>query len=318
MKVLNINVDQNIPNLKIGLVSFHPVLVNISGVFASNVTKVEYAGVIANGSPTCAGALNTSTVTGVSSSIVNFLYTPNSIISTIHGAPQIQCAYSCDTSTWQGGCNTYDQVEHYFETVLNGNVLRYDTQYGCWDSTRVYLVSDTGTCVPLGNTQTTTVSSFQVSDTLICINEMIQLTNLSPVVGTNNWVLTGANVTTASTSNVANVMYSNSGNYIISLTHNGCTVLQTITVQNCAALKDYKETLLEIYPNPSKHSFKINFNFDGKETIIIQNLLGENVPYSLQNDSNTGTFELSNLAEGFYMITILKEQEKYSGKIFIR
>jgi hypothetical protein len=42
--VLNINVDANIPNLKIGVLSYEAVTVNLSGAFVNNVTAVEYAG----------------------------------------------------------------------------------------------------------------------------------------------------------------------------------------------------------------------------------------------------------------------------------
>lgn len=41
---LNINVDQDIPDLKIGICTYEPVEVNISGPFAGNVAEVLYAG----------------------------------------------------------------------------------------------------------------------------------------------------------------------------------------------------------------------------------------------------------------------------------
>ncbi|MDB5283064.1 MAG: hypothetical protein JWO06_2139, partial [Bacteroidota bacterium] len=42
--ILNINVDQNIPNLKIGVVCYEPVIVNLTGPYAANVTKVIRTG----------------------------------------------------------------------------------------------------------------------------------------------------------------------------------------------------------------------------------------------------------------------------------
>jgi hypothetical protein len=42
--ILNINVDQNIPNLKIGICSYEAVDIRITGTYASNVTAVIYAG----------------------------------------------------------------------------------------------------------------------------------------------------------------------------------------------------------------------------------------------------------------------------------
>ena len=41
---LNIDVDVNIPNLKIGVVSYEGTAITISGTFAGNVTSVAYAG----------------------------------------------------------------------------------------------------------------------------------------------------------------------------------------------------------------------------------------------------------------------------------
>src|SRR5438552_9391032 len=41
---LNINVDQHIPNLKIGVTTYEDCEINISGTYASDVTEVIYAG----------------------------------------------------------------------------------------------------------------------------------------------------------------------------------------------------------------------------------------------------------------------------------
>jgi hypothetical protein len=42
--ILNINVDVNIPNLKIGVCTYEPVQINIIGAYAANVAEVLYAG----------------------------------------------------------------------------------------------------------------------------------------------------------------------------------------------------------------------------------------------------------------------------------
>src|SRR4051812_24827918 len=42
--VLNINCDVNIPNLKIGVVSYEMVTINLTGPFVNNVTAVRFAG----------------------------------------------------------------------------------------------------------------------------------------------------------------------------------------------------------------------------------------------------------------------------------
>src|SRR6476469_4256247 len=56
---LTINVDQNIPNLKIGICSYEGVAVFLTGAFVNNVVAVRYAGY--NGSNNhCGQSINTS------------------------------------------------------------------------------------------------------------------------------------------------------------------------------------------------------------------------------------------------------------------
>src|SRR4028119_441741 len=61
---LNINVDVNIPNLKIGVVSYEAVAINISGTFAGNVTGVRYAGYNNTPNNNCTPNITTTTITG--------------------------------------------------------------------------------------------------------------------------------------------------------------------------------------------------------------------------------------------------------------
>ena len=42
--IVTINVDQNIPNLKIGICTYEPVQVTFTGPFVGNVTEVVYGG----------------------------------------------------------------------------------------------------------------------------------------------------------------------------------------------------------------------------------------------------------------------------------
>lgn len=57
--ILNINVDQNIPNLKIGVCSYEPVTINISGTYASNVSEVIYAGYVSTNNMHCSNSPTT-------------------------------------------------------------------------------------------------------------------------------------------------------------------------------------------------------------------------------------------------------------------
>lgn len=139
--VLNINVDQNIPNLKIGICTYEGTTVNISGTFAGNVTAVAYAGYNASNAH-CSGIINTS-INGVPIGITSIAIYPPATLSDPNGNPNIDCAYQCGTGN-QGGCNTAGQVAHYFLTQFGGTLRFHQTQYGCWTGTR--LVSAGGNC----------------------------------------------------------------------------------------------------------------------------------------------------------------------------
>ncbi len=132
---LNINIDENIPNIQIGLCSYEELTVNISGTYAGNVTKVLYAGYNDGG---------TTSVSGVAAAIVDILTYPPVYLADPDGNPNMVCAYECDTAYVPGGCNTVDQATDYFLTELTGG-LRYSYyQYGVWSGT--YFMSDGGNC----------------------------------------------------------------------------------------------------------------------------------------------------------------------------
>lgn len=142
--VLNINVDVNIPNIKIGVCTYEPTTINITGLYASNVTEVRYAGYVSTNNFHCSNSPTTTTInspSGITS--VNFL--PPSTLSNPNGYSSIICAFSCSTTSTQGGCNTADQIKSYFQTTTGGLLVSYFTQYGCW-STTPYALSAGGNC----------------------------------------------------------------------------------------------------------------------------------------------------------------------------
>ena len=155
---LNIVVDQNIPNLKIGICTYEPVNVTFSGSFVNIVTEVLYAGFnSAQNNNNCGFPINTSSFTGINPAIltVNVL-PPVTIISppnpnyfnlTNGNNTGIVCLASCDVNSNQGGCNTVDQVLAYFQNQFGGVLRGLNVQYPCWDSSTNYTVSaQTGNC----------------------------------------------------------------------------------------------------------------------------------------------------------------------------
>jgi gliding motility-associated-like protein len=154
--ILTINVDQNIPNLKIGICTYEPVQVNITGPFVGNVTQVIYAGFnSAQNNNNCGLGNFPTSVTGVSSSIVtiNPAQNPPSVGYTpAHGngagpwgGIMIGAAGSCDTTMDAGGVNTPDEIVYYFETATGGTLRFHHTQYACWMNQTLSL-SAGGTC----------------------------------------------------------------------------------------------------------------------------------------------------------------------------
>jgi hypothetical protein len=134
---LTINVDVNIPNIKIGICSYERISVNIIGTYAANVTKVTYAGFNAMGNCHCAGVgcNATSLITGVSAGIISYNVSPAipATLNNVNGNNNVICAYQCNTGN-QGGCNLASQVVGYFMSSFGaGNVFNSHTvQYGCW------------------------------------------------------------------------------------------------------------------------------------------------------------------------------------------
>ncbi len=149
---LNINVNTNIPNIKIGICSYERVTVNITGTFSNNVTRVLYAGY--NGTTNCncyypstpVGCQATTTITGVPAGIVSYSYLPPSTYADPNGYSSIICAYQC-TSGNQGGCNTPAQVVSFFMSAFGpGNTFNsHRTQYACWAGA-TYSLSTSGNC----------------------------------------------------------------------------------------------------------------------------------------------------------------------------
>jgi hypothetical protein len=231
--VLNINVDQNIPNLKIGVCTYEPVTINLSGPFVANVTEVRYAGYVSTSNHHCPNSPGTTTIVGApggATTSVNFL--PPATLSNPNGYGLIVCGYSCDVSSNQGGCNTADQIQEYFTTAMAGTLNSYFTQYGCW-STTPYNVSAGSNC-PLSGAADTTITIFSASASAACVGVPVNFTDLSPGASTWSWTAPGSNIPSSSSQHLTGVTWSSPGSYIVTLATNdgtgNCSAVQSITV----------------------------------------------------------------------------------------
>jgi Secretion system C-terminal sorting domain len=222
--VLNINCDQNIPNLKIGIVTYEPTTINITGAFVGNVTEVRYAGYVSTNNNHCSNSPTTTTITGVSSGITSVNFLPASTLNNPNGYTMIVCNYSCDINSNQGGCNTADQVVDYFETTMGGTMRYHLTQYGCFSSTP-YLMSAGGNCCA-GGGGGCTLAVNAGSDVSVCPGTSVQLG--SNCNGTCTWSPSAG----LSNPNICNPLASPSvtTTYTVSCDSAGCLGTDDITI----------------------------------------------------------------------------------------
>jgi len=164
---LTINIDEDIPNIRIGLCSYEDLHVTLTGSYVDNVVEVWYAGYNDDG---------TTSVTGVDAGIVNILTYPPVYLYDPDGNNYMVCAYECDSTYVPGGCNTVDQATDYFLTELSGS-LRYSyMQYGIWSGT--YDMSEGGNCC-FGVDCVLAIDAGQ--DAYICEGESAVLTSLGAI-----------------------------------------------------------------------------------------------------------------------------------------
>jgi gliding motility-associated-like protein len=168
---LRIIIDQNIPNLRLGICTYEPVQVTITGPFSACVTEVYYAGFnSAQLNNHCGFPISASSISGVNPSITSISFAPpvgiisppnpNNILNLPNGNNTgIICLATCDANSYQGGCNTIDQVVDHFQTRFGGSLRGLTVQYCCWSDTTPYRVSGlTGNCCGPNNTSSASIN----------------------------------------------------------------------------------------------------------------------------------------------------------------
>ena len=231
---LNINVDVNIPNLKIGIVSYEAVEVTFSGPYVNNITGIEYAGYNNASNTVCGGSIATTTFIGAPGGLTpNIEFLPPVTYSDPEGYLFIDCAYSCGTGN-QGGCNTAAQVYDYFETVFSGTVYSHETQNGCWTGTQNIL--DGGNCcaAPPGPSAPP-VAGFSISDDVICAGDCVDFTDLTTNTPTSwVWNFSPNQPGSSTDQNPSGICYTAPGTYqvtLIAANNDGDdTITQSLTV----------------------------------------------------------------------------------------
>ncbi|MES2622224.1 MAG: FG-GAP-like repeat-containing protein [Bacteroidota bacterium] len=236
--VLNINVDVNIPNLKIGVCTYEPIVINLTGPFAANVTQVIRAGYPNTNNNHCGGIL-ASAINGPVPSNYSIVNIPPVTLNNPNGYNfGIICAYNCNTTTPSGGCNTIDQVVDYFSTQFGGSLYSLTTQYCCWQNSSSYNVSSLSNSCCIGSTPSATIA---YTGSPYCKSEV----NAQPVSFTGStggaYSASPAGLSIDATTGAIIPNSSATGTYTISYTIPGCptyttTALLTIVAGTAATI----------------------------------------------------------------------------------
>lgn len=217
---LNIDVDANIPNLKIGVVTYEPVQINITGTYAANVAKVIRAGFYNTTNQHCNPAVTTTTINGPTPANYSVIDIPPTTVNNPNGYNfGIICAYTCNTTSNQGGCNTIDQVLDYFNNQFGGGSLySLNAQYCCWKPTNTYHVSALSNACCVNSTGSATIS-YTGSPYCTSVNTAQAVT----LTGTSGGTFSAAQgLSINSSTGAINPSLSTVGTYTVTYTLPGC------------------------------------------------------------------------------------------------
>ena len=112
------------------------------------------------------------------------------------------------------------------------------------------------------------------------------------------------------------------GNHLISYSYTdnyGCSGLDTTTfyVDLCTGIKQLNSNeKIIVYPNPNNGSFNITLHEQIKDIKIV-NVLGEEINYNTNVNSNTQDIHISNLSSGVYFIKINTSTQNYLKRIIV-
>jgi NAD-dependent dihydropyrimidine dehydrogenase PreA subunit len=211
--ILNINVDENIPNLKIGVCTYEDCQINISGAFAGNVSEVIYAG-FQGDNDNCNSGVSQTSISGVPAGITEILFAPPATLPDGNGNGSMICAYTCDDGS-QGGCNTADQVVDYFLSQFGGTLRSYFTQYNCFSGT--YSLSD-GLCCGFPVSDPDVTVSASVNDALVCVGQCVDFNATAPEADNFIWSFGGADQDSSTLEDPSGICYTTPGTYSATVT----------------------------------------------------------------------------------------------------
>lgn len=199
---LTIDVNQNIPNLKIGIASYEPVAVTFTGAFAANVTEVIYAGyqpATGTGNFHCDNNLAVTNIAAPINATLTIYNTPpvtllspevpifpgSTFLVPAGDNNNITSCSSCENNTYQGGSNTAEQIADFFLTEFGGELLFLKTQYECWCGVQNMDIPAT-CCVELSPTANVSITTGSGGVAVLCEGSSLEL-DAGPGYSTYNW-----------------------------------------------------------------------------------------------------------------------------------
>jgi gliding motility-associated-like protein len=238
--ILTINVDQNIPNLKVGICTYEPIQVAFTGPFVGNITQVIYAGMNSNQNNNNCGLGNfTTSISGVPAGLVTISppmnpplvgYTPaHGNGSGPWGGGMLGVAGFCDTTVNAAGGNTPDEVVYYFLNATSGTLLFHQTQYACWVNETINITAGGNCCIlpPISNPCPTLTVATSSQTNVACFGQSTGTATVSASGGNGpyTYTWTPGNLNGASQSALA------AGTYTINVTdNNNCPGSGTLTI----------------------------------------------------------------------------------------
>jgi len=297
--ILTINVDQNIPNLILGICTYEPIQVTLSGPFVSNVTQVIYAGFnSAQNNNNCLLGNYPTSITGVNPSIVviNPPQNPPSVGYTPQhnngagpwGGLMVGVAGLCDTNVNAGGGNTPDEIVYYFQNTTGATLRSHFTQYACWLYDTLS-ISQGGNCcilppslcpnpIDLTTNVTQTTCGLANASIEVLVNGLNQ--------GSFSW---SPNV---SNENVSDSLTPNTYQVFVNL--NGCYADTSISILPSSAILSVQNLITAAACN------------DNNGELVVNSVQGGQAPYNyiLSGIAPQVTSTFANLAGGAYSLTV--------------
>ncbi|MCK5788355.1 MAG: T9SS type A sorting domain-containing protein, partial [Chlamydiia bacterium] len=168
-------------------------------------------------------------------------------------------------------------------------------------------------------------ASFTVDTDDICDGDMVSYTSTSTDATSWDWTFEGGDPATSTEENPT-VTYPSAGEYDVIFTVSDgdtevtSTLTNFMTVHNCTGVETVETASVKLYPNPNNGEFFIDIQGMDNANITILNSVGSLVyqENNITTDNSMKQINLSQQAEGIYMIIVENNDSRIIEKIIIK